>query len=147
MRRRRIAAILALLAFAAITQGADSCSSTDNGSSTTGESKSPPAGSEAPTPGTTEAPTPPANPQTFRGIGEKALGTIVVHTDSTLSWNCPSCGDSNFIINNADSDDVTMPTNGLNQTRGVDNVSAGTYHNVVVKTEAPGPWTIRIAPG
>ena len=40
-----------------------------------------------------------------------------------------------------------MPTNGLDQTRGVDPLPAGTYHTVVVNTDAPGPWTVRIAPG
>jgi hypothetical protein len=84
--------------------------------------------------------------QTFRGDGQKDLGTIVVPTDSTVSWNCPNCGNSNFIINNGSSDSTTFPTNGLNQTHGVDPLPAGTYHTVVVNTES-GPWTIRITPG
>lgn len=84
-----------------------------------------------------------ARSQTFQGTGQKNLGTIVVDTDSTISWNCPSCGNTNFIINNAQSDDSSISTNGLNQTQGVDPIAAGTYHTVVVSTDA-GPWTVSI---
>ncbi len=81
--------------------------------------------------------------QKFHGDGQKNLGTIVVPDDSTISWKCPSCGSTNFSIHNASSDDSNIPTNALNQTRGVDPISAGTYHTVVVDTTG-GPWTVAI---
>jgi hypothetical protein len=88
-------------------------------------------------------PVPPDRPQVFHGSGQQALGTITVPADSTISWNCPGCGNTNFIINNAQSDDNHIPTNGLNQTQGVDPISAGTYHTVVIDTTG-GPWTVAI---
>jgi predicted RNA-binding Zn-ribbon protein involved in translation (DUF1610 family) len=106
-----------------------------------------------PAPPSVSAPTPPSTPapaakvQTFEGVGQKDLGTIVVPTDSTVSWNCPSCGSTNFIINNADGDDNSFPTNGLDVKQGVDPLPAGTYHTVVVDTDASGAWTVRITPG
>lgn len=87
--------------------------------------------------------TAPARPQIFHGTGQQNLGTIVVPSDSTISWNCPSCGNTNFIINNAKSDDNSIATNGLNQTQGVDPIPAGVYHTVVVDTTG-GPWTVAI---
>jgi cytoskeletal protein RodZ len=84
-----------------------------------------------------------ATPQVFRGSGQQVLGTIVVPTDSTISWNCPNCSNTNFIINNANSDANAIPTNALDQTQGVDTLPAGTYHTVVVDTTA-GPWTVAI---
>jgi hypothetical protein len=69
-----------------------------------------------------------------------------VPTDSTISWTCPGCGNDNFIINNAESDAGFIPTNGLDQTSGVDPISAGTYHTVVVDTTG-GSWTVTITPG
>ncbi len=84
--------------------------------------------------------------QHFSGSGQKSLGTITVPVDSTLSWSCASCSRTNFIINNASSDDHDMPTNGLNQTHGVDPLPAGTYHTVVVDTTG-ADWTIDIRPG
>ena len=51
--------------------------------------------------------------QKFHGDGQKNLGTILVPDDSTISWNCPSCENTNFIIHNASSDDGTIPTNAL----------------------------------
>ncbi len=83
------------------------------------------------------------SPQVFRGSGQQNLGTIVVPSDSTISWNCPSCGDTNFIINNAQSDDKSIKTNALDQTQGVDPIGAGTYHTVVVDTTG-GPWTVAV---
>jgi hypothetical protein len=84
-----------------------------------------------------------ARPQVFRGTGQQNLGTISVPADTTISWNCPSCSDTNFIINNAQSDVSAMPTNGLDQTEGVDTLAAGLYHTVVVDTTG-GPWTVAI---
>jgi len=110
----------------------------------TGTSQPPASDSNAPVP-TTTATRP--RVQSFTGTGQKNLGTIVVPVDSTVSWNCPSCGSTNFIINNADGDDSTFPTNALDQTHGVDTLAAGTYHTVVVDTDAPGPWTIRVTSG
>ena len=107
-------------------------------------SQPPASDSNAPVP-TTTATRP--RVQSFTGTGQKNLGTIVVPVDSTVSWNCPSCGSTNFIINNADGDDSTFPTNALDQTHGVDTLAAGTYHTVVVDTDAPGPWTIRVTSG
>lgn len=85
----------------------------------------------------------PDSPQVFHGDGQQNLGTIVVGSDSTISWNCPGCGSTNFIIHNAQSDDNTIPTNGLDQVKGVDPIPAGTYHTVVVDTDG-GPWTVAI---
>lgn len=82
-------------------------------------------------------------PKMFQGTGQEALGTIVVPTDTTISWSCPNCASSNFIINNAQSDANAIPTNSLNQTSGVDPLPAGTYHTVVVDTTG-GPWTVTI---
>lgn len=84
-----------------------------------------------------------AHPQIFHGNGQQSLGTITVPADTTISWNCPSCGNTNFIINNAKSDPNQITTNGLNQTQGVDTLPAGVYHTVVVNTTG-GPWTIAI---
>jgi predicted RNA-binding Zn-ribbon protein involved in translation (DUF1610 family) len=108
-----------------------------------GTSKAPSGASSGPaatTPTATQA-----NTQTFAGTGQKSLGTIVVPTDETISWSCPSCGNDNFIINNAQSDANIIPTNALDQTSGVDPISAGTYHTVVVDTNS-GPWTVTISP-
>jgi hypothetical protein len=88
-------------------------------------------------------PVPPARPQVFHGSGQQALGTIAVPADSTISWNCPGCGGTNFIIHNAHSDDSDITTNALNQTQGVDPISAGTYNTVVVDTTG-GAWTVAI---
>jgi hypothetical protein len=96
----------------------------------------------APAPATTPVPAP-AHAQVFNGTGQQNLGTINVPTDSTISWNCPTCGNTNFIINNAQSDANMITTNGLDQTQGVDTLPAGTYHTVVVDT-AGGPWTVAI---
>ncbi len=60
-----------------------------------------------------------------------------------ISWNCPSCANTNFIINNAQSDLNQIATNGLDQTQGVDPIAAGDYHTVVVDTTG-GPWTVAI---
>lgn len=81
--------------------------------------------------------------QTYTGTGQKLLGTINVSTDTTVSWSCPGCGNTNFIINNAASDSQKIPTNGLNQTSGVDPLPAGAYHTVVVDTTS-GPWSVTI---
>jgi amino acid transporter len=81
--------------------------------------------------------------QVFTGSGQQNLGTITVPLDTTVSWTCDSCGSDNFIINNAASDDGMFTTNGLDQTSGVDPLSAGTYHTVVVDTTG-GPWTVTI---
>ena len=97
-----------------------------------------------PAPVATPAPAPtPAPAQIFHGSGQQDIGTITVPTDSTISWNCPSCGNTNFIIDNAKSDADYIPTNALDQTQGVDTVSAGVYHTVVVDTTG-GPWTVAI---
>lgn len=81
--------------------------------------------------------------QVFTGTGQQNLGTITVPEDATISWSCASCGNDNFIINNSDSDPDFIETNGLDQTHGVDPISAGTYHTVVVDTTS-GPWTVTI---
>jgi hypothetical protein len=101
-----------------------------------------------PAPATTPAPaaapaTARTSAQIFHGSGQQDIGTITVPADSTLSWNCPSCGNTNFIINNANSDPNYITTNALDQTHGVDTLSAGVYHTVVVDTTG-GPWTVAI---
>src|SRR5205807_895324 len=98
----------------------------------------------APTSTSTQAP-PAAKVQTFSGTGQKALGTTVVPTDSTISWNCPSCGNSLFQINNASGDSGSVSTNAVDQTHGVDPIAAGTDHTVVLNTDASGPWTVDVA--
>lgn len=84
-----------------------------------------------------------AGAQVFTGSGQQNLGTITVPQDTTVSWTCDSCGSDNFIISDAASDDGMFTTNGLDQTSGVDPLSAGTYHTVVVDTTG-GPWTVTI---
>jgi hypothetical protein len=84
-----------------------------------------------------------AETQTFHGSGQKNLGTITVPDHATVSWECESCKNTNFIIENAESDANLFPTNGLEQTQGVEPLSPGTYHTVVVETTA-GPWTVTI---
>jgi hypothetical protein len=81
--------------------------------------------------------------QTFHGTGQKNLGTITVPPNATVSWECASCNATNFIIENAESDASLFPTNALEQTQGVEPVTEGVYHTVVVDTEA-GPWTVKI---
>ena len=88
----------------------------------------------------------PAGTQHFAGANQQHLGTINVPTDSTISWTCPGCGGTDFIINNAQSDANAMPENGLDQTSGVDPLPAGTYNTVVVDTTG-GSWTVTITPG
>ena len=70
--------------------------------------QSAPAAAPAPTTTTVPAPT---HAQVFNGTGQQNLGTITVPTDSTISWNCPTCGNTNFIINNAQSDVNYITTN------------------------------------
>lgn len=101
-----------------------------------------PAPTPAPAPATTPAPAP-ARAQIFHGTGQQNLGTMTVPTDTTISWNCPTCGNTNFIINNAQSDANNITTNALDQTQGVDTLPAGTYQTVVVDTTG-GPWTVAI---
>jgi hypothetical protein len=90
--------------------------------------------------------------KTYEGEGQKDLGTINVPVASTVTWDCPSCVTAqegvgaNFIIENAGSDGKSFGVNGLKQTHGVSPVEAGTYHTVVVNTQA-GYWKIKIAPG
>jgi hypothetical protein len=93
--------------------------------------------------GTDTVQTPEARPQVFHGSGQQTLGTVSVPADTTISWNCPSCSNTNFIINNAQSDVGAIPTNGLDQTEGVDTLAAGVYHTVVVDTTG-GPWTVAV---
>lgn len=81
--------------------------------------------------------------QTFHGTGQKSLGTVVVPEYATVSWECASCGNTNFIIENSESDEAYFPVNALEETKGVLPVEAGTYHTVVVDTSA-GPWTVTI---
>lgn len=81
--------------------------------------------------------------QRFHGTGQKNLGAITVPPNATVSWECASCKNTNFIINNAESDPNLFPTNGLDQTQGVEPLAEGVYHTVVVSTEA-GPWVVKI---
>jgi hypothetical protein len=81
--------------------------------------------------------------QVFQGTGQKNLGTIEVPEYATVSWECSSCGKTNFIIENSESDPSLFPVNGLDETQGVSPLEAGTYHTVVVETSA-GPWTVTI---
>lgn len=90
--------------------------------------------------------------KTYTGEGQQNLGTIVVPVSSTVSWECPSCTTAqegigaNFIIENARSDGKSFGVNALKETHGVSPVEPGTYHTVVVNTQA-GAWTIHITPG
>jgi hypothetical protein len=90
--------------------------------------------------------------KTYTGEGQKNLGTIVVPVSSTVSWECPGCATAqegvgaNFIIENASSDENRIGVNSLKETHGVTPIAAGTYHTVVVNTQAES-WTIRITPG
>jgi hypothetical protein len=90
--------------------------------------------------------------KTYTGEGQKSLGTIVVPVSSTVSWSCPSCATAqegvgaNFIIENASSDEKNLGVNGLKETHGVAPIEPGTYHTVVVNTQA-GAWTVTISPG
>jgi hypothetical protein len=90
--------------------------------------------------------------KTYTGEGQKSLGTITVPVSSTVSWECPGCATAqegigaNFIIENAGSDENNIGVNSLKETHGVTPIAAGTYHTVVVNTQA-GSWTVRITPG
>jgi hypothetical protein len=88
----------------------------------------------------------------YTGEGQKNLGTIVVPVSSTVSWECSSCATAqegtgaNFIIENASSDGKDFGVNALKETHGVSPIEPGTYHTVVVNTQA-GAWTVKISPG
>jgi hypothetical protein len=147
---RRIAVIVALGGFVLATQGSSGCANTET--TPTGNSKEAPPGVNQPEQKTTSTPKPQAHTQVFHGIGQRGLGTIVVPVSSTVSWTCPSCATAqegvgaNFIIENASSDGKSFSVNGLKETHGVSPVEPGTYHTVVVNTQA-GAWTVRIVPG
>jgi hypothetical protein len=153
VRKRRLAIILALAAFAGATQGSSGCKTSEE--KPTGTSKEAPAGVNAPETSSTRepsAPKPKAEVQVFHGRGEKALGTIVVSEASTVSWSCPGCGKSgenigeNFQVEDS-SGSPSFGVNGLGETHGVSALEAGTYHTVVVKTGQEDSWEIRITPG
>jgi hypothetical protein len=84
--------------------------------------------------------------------GRQSLGTVIVPVASTVSWTSPSCATAqegigaNFISENASSDESRIGVNSLKETHGVTPIAAGTYHTVVVNTQA-GLWTVHIAPG
>ena len=87
---------------------------------------------------------PHVKPQVFTGNGAENLGTIVVPTDSTLTWNCGSCTQTGMqILANGQglgNDIEVMQT----ATSGKSAVSADTYRNVTVN--ADGPFTIKLIP-
>jgi hypothetical protein len=90
--------------------------------------------------------------KTYTGEGQKNLGTITVPVSSTVSWSCLTCATAqegigaNFIIENASSDENKIGVNSLKESHGVTPIAAGTYHTVVVNTQAES-WTVRITPG
>jgi hypothetical protein len=55
-------------------------------------------------------------PQTFNGraaSADEALGTITVGKASVLTWSCPGCGSSNFILHD---DEYELFVNALDET-------------------------------
>lgn len=139
--RPRVAGALALLLLLLSATGAG-CATTATKTVTTSAGATS-AGTASAGAATTSNSTAAVPRQVFHGSGQKDLGTITVASDSTISWNCPGCGGTNFIINNAKSDDNPIPTNALDETHGVDPIPAGTYHTVVVDTDG-GAWTVAI---
>jgi len=117
-----------------------------HGAKTTGTTQSPALQTTTQTASKTAAKTAaaPAKPQVFAGNGSENLGTIVVPTDSTLTWSCASCTETGMQIladgQGLGNDIEVMQT----AASGKSAVSADTYHNVTVN--ADGAFTITITP-
>jgi rubrerythrin len=77
------------------------------------------------------------------GSATENLGTVDVEAESTLTWNCEGCGESNFIINSSSGPSPVL-VNSLKETSGHTVVDEGTYKDFEVS--GTGPWTIKIAP-
>jgi hypothetical protein len=82
--------------------------------------------------------------KTITDSSTENVGTINVEVESTLHWSCPGCAQSNFIINNSNSDSHQITVNALNETSGETVVDEGVYHDFEI--EATGEWTIKIMP-
>ena len=77
------------------------------------------------------------------GSASENMGTVDVETESTLTWNCEGCGESNFIINSS-SGPSSVLVNSLKETSGQTVIDEGTYKDFQVEGE--GAWTVRISP-
>jgi hypothetical protein len=99
-----------------------------------------------PSGGSSATPSTSAGVQTFHGVGTENIGTIHVPVESTLTWNCATCGGANFQIFNDASDAGMIPVNGLDQTSGKTVIDAGDYHSVQINTEGQD-WSLTITPG
>jgi rubrerythrin len=77
------------------------------------------------------------------GSASENVGTVNVETESTLTWTCEGCGESNFVIN-ASSGPTGVLVNSLKETSGHTVIDEGTYKNFEV--EGTGPWTVKISP-
>lgn len=79
----------------------------------------------------------------FNGSATENLGTVNIETESTLTWNCEGCTESNFIINSS-SGPTNVLVNALNETSGHTIIDEGSYKDFDV--EGNGSWTVRISP-
>lgn len=71
-------------------------------------------------------------PRTFSGHGtnaDEALGTITVGNESVLTWSCPGCTSSNFILHD---EEYELSVNALDETSGQIALKPGTYKNVTI---------------
>jgi hypothetical protein len=74
------------------------------------------------------------NGNTFSGDGSQNLGTITVPSDSTLYWQCDSCSSMDISSQtNSDGNSIAISSSA---TSGQSPISAGTYNNVQVSTDA-----------
>jgi hypothetical protein len=74
------------------------------------------------------------NGNTFSGDGSQNLGTITVPADSTLYWQCDSCSSMDISSQtNGDGNSIAVSSSA---TSGQTPISAGTYDNVQVSTDA-----------
>lgn len=74
------------------------------------------------------------NGNTFSGDGSQNLGTITVPSDSTLYWQCDSCSSMDISSQtNSDGNSIAVSSSA---TSGQSPISAGTYDNVQVSTDA-----------
>ncbi len=133
--KHRIALLAALAAFATVSVGADSCSTSSDS-----EPSDKPSPSQSKAPPKKKKKKVAAKPQYYSGVGDKNLGTIVVSTDSTLSWSQPT--KTNFFITNDFNDDNQISVNAVGR-HDTTQVEAGTYHKVQVIGQ---DWRMKIVP-
>jgi len=72
------------------------------------------------------------------GVDSQNLRPFTLIHDSKLTWSCPRCSDSNFIVSTSQD----IPVNALNRTSGSSFLSKGHYTSVSVT--GSGNWRIVI---